>query len=160
MKQFRQCKVCGKPFEPVTPRHIICSDECRRLDKLQTSKEQQRKKALDNAEKRGTKKCVICGREFRPRNSKCVACSPMCQRERTLANARANNAKARAERIAQKEKEAQKAEEGVDMHCESIAEVNAKARDLHMTYGQYMACLAKQEAERERECKKKKTNAV
>lgn len=90
------------------------------------------------------RKCVICGKEYIATKANCICCSTPCKKERNRQKARENwkryiqegryhdRMKKTNIRMAKTEKR-----QG-DTAGMSLAEVNAKAREAGMSYGQYM----------------------
>lgn len=120
--QVVKCIQCGKEFTQRSACNFLCSDECKRL----------RKNALRRMHSRTVKKkiCVECGNEFETTRVSIVTCSQKCKDERHRRMAREKN------RIyfARKKQEKQMAKKD-----NKLGDIEAKAREQGMSYGQYVA---------------------
>lgn len=132
----RECRVCGNPIPYSMGSAKVCSEECRKERQKQRNKEaSERRKALTRMIL-GAKQCAICSKVFEPRNSRQVTCSRKCQKIRDnsmMATWKEKNTKSTKLPREQKPKKKKP---------ETLAQINKKARELGMTYGQYTAYLA------------------
>lgn len=132
---MKQCRICGRIFEPFPSNRQLCSDGCVAESIRRNSKKQQETKKQRNRERLGIRICLECGKEFAPRSGTQVCCGPVCQDTRT-------KVLARNWKDMQREKEqAEKAAKKKRKKAETLAEINAKARAAGMTYGKYMAYI-------------------
>lgn len=142
----KKCKMCGKVFIPETYRHRMCSYECRAMaHKIAVDRTNKKTLERRKAEARAQlkpKECPTCGKEFMPRNGRQVCCDAVCQRIR-------NNQSIKSWYQEYK----QEMETGVKKKVEkkkpkpvSLAEFNAQARAMGMTYGQYEQYLRRKES--------------
>ncbi|MBR5584096.1 MAG: hypothetical protein IKW21_06170 [Lachnospiraceae bacterium] len=125
----KTCVECGKVFITNKGNRLTCSKECAALRvKLYTETKYAKARAATR-ERIGTKICLICGKEFSPNQPAKVCCSPECQRERDRERVRASN-----KSIQQRNKKIKSSEK-------QINDINAKAKAMGMTYGQYVAYI-------------------
>lgn len=134
----KTCKICGKEFTPRAANGTMCSAECRRLNHNQTSAARMRQRRVEQKarievgekqppvkkkkpKERWIKKiykprmCERCGKEFHPQNSSQKFCSEKCRNPKLA-------------------KEVEQAK-----RMSALAEIEAKARELGMHYGEYVA---------------------
>ena len=76
----RVCPTCGKPYWPIVPTQICCSNECykgyrffTRTGEVMTDKE---------GHKYVKRTCIVCGKEFWPDGPNTKTCSEECRKER------------------------------------------------------------------------------
>lgn len=132
----RKCRVCGNPIPYIMGSAKVCSEECRKERQRQYKREVCKRKREQTRMILGTKKCSVCGKQFEPQNRRQVTCGSECQKIREndlMAAWRAKNTKS-AKKPREKKPEKKKPE--------TLAQINKKARECGMTYGQYMAYLA------------------
>ena len=114
---MRECKYCGKTFEPKIGTKLYCSQECSNM----ANKERVKSKVNEKIEKA----CECCGSTFlKTRYSKKIYCTDKCRREMQ-----------KALREAEPKKVVNKAK--------SLAELQREARMRGMSYGMYMASMQK-----------------
>ena len=137
---FKICGVCGKAFEvnekiKTEKRRKYCSEECAQTEKT------NRIRAYRKAHQKPPKnvECVICGKIFLTNRSLKVTCSPECQHKRKaiLEKDRAH----RQTQIYKEERIAEAAQVRKQKKIEETWEVQAKAEEAGMSYGQYVAML-------------------
>lgn len=127
---MRKCKICGKMFEPNYRNKQMCSAECvAAARKIANAKSNERVKQR-RRERLGIRICVECGAEFAPNRETQVCCNSICQHERLR----------KIEKSWREEAKKEKARK-IKKKPETLAEVNAKAREAGMTYGKYMEYL-------------------
>ena len=122
---IRVCCICGKQFESRVANKMTCSQECAEKKRRQYIDNLNAKAREATKERLGTKQCAVCGKEFAPNHPAKMCCSPMCQRERDKEMAR---------------KHWNKHKKPVDK-AKAINDINAKAKAMGMTYGQYVAYM-------------------
>lgn len=128
---IRECKICGRPFIAKVANQEMCSEQCRAISKKQYAAKINAELRAATKERLGTYICVVCGREYHPANSLKVTCSPQCQTIRSKQLARENM---RTIRQAQKNKRNRNT-------FKATVEINARAREMGMSYGQYVAYM-------------------
>ena len=121
-----KCIVCGKEFKQTHGSQTMCSEECRK---------EYRRQYHENLRRMKPHTCKIsicseCGKEFENPGGKRLTCSPECR-------------KARARKV-QSESRRQKRQKDRYMSRRTkrgrpLSKIAAAARDVHMTYGQYVA---------------------
>mgnify|MGYP003314736900 CR=1 FL=1 len=123
----RTCVECGKTFLTHVPSKKTCSDECANMRRRRYAIERNAERRQATRERLGTRICLTCGKEFAPSNSNKVCCSSECQkvRDRELVNASNRS-------IRQRNKKAKSSEQ-------QINDINAKAKAMGLSYGQYVA---------------------
>lgn len=111
------CEECGKEFETKSDKKC-CSNlcYCRRYRK-------------NDKKQKETAKCIVCGKEFQKIRKTHYCCSKECSIKNDKAKQRARMKKFNEKKQQNKVMASQKAK--------SLAEVNAEARKLGLTYGQY-----------------------
>ena len=126
---FKKCTECGKIFAVNVPNRKTCSEECAEIRRRKYIDELNAKSREATRERLGTRLCVTCGREFAPDRPARVCCSPGCQkvRDRELVKASLKKTKERERAIKNSEKQ--------------IVDINAKAKEMGMSYGQYVAYI-------------------
>ena len=127
MNEIRECSECGRPFISNVASKKTCSKACSEARRLKKVEEKNAKARAATLERIGVKICLTCGKEFTPNHPAKVCCSPECQkiRERQLV-------KASWKKEAQREKEIKSSEK-------AISDINAKAKAMGLSYGQYVA---------------------
>lgn len=141
----KKCKMCGKVFIPETYRHRMCSYECRAIahkiamDKMY--KKQLEKKRAEAKAQLKPKECPTCGKEFIPRNGRQVCCDAVCQKIRNNQSIKSwyQEYKQEMQTGVKKEKKKEKPKPI------SLAEFNAQARAMGMSYGEYDLYLRRKE---------------
>ena len=78
------------------------------------------------------KKCVICGKEFESVKAHTITCSPECAKERNIITNRLYYEK---HKRTKKKKSKQN----------TLVDINKKARDSGMTYGEYVGLVLSRE---------------
>ena len=123
----KECVECGRPFIANVANRKVCSQACSDIRMKRHNDEKNARARAATIERIGVKICKTCGKEFTPNHPAKVCCSPECQkiRERQLVNNSIRSAKLREQQIKCSEKQ--------------ISDINAKAREMGMTYGQYVA---------------------
>ena len=118
---IKTCEFCGKKFESSHNNKRFCSRKCQ-------SQSWWKKKSAETAKDwQHEKSCKVCGKTFIPKMAHQLCCSEECS------NINADNlVKMHMERkrLAKKELEARKL---------SLAEINKRAREEHLTYGKFCA---------------------
>lgn len=153
---YKICGKCGKAFEVDDKdrnarKRKYCGIECAEAVKS------ERIRAYSKAHRKPPKSviCAICGKSFLTSRPHQVTCSPECNYERSKALARESahkkTKKYLAELAAMQEPEP-KPQPREQKKVEPIEEVQRKARELGMSYGQYMAMV---QCQRMREARKK-----
>ena len=138
----RECIVCGKPYTSNIKNKLTCSPECSEIRRKQYTKKVNAEARAATRLRLGTKLCAVCGKEFEPNHPQKVCCSPECQIKRDR------------EKVKSFRKTAAKKPKPRDMHKEAV-EINAKAREMGMSWGQYMAYLKMEEERKCRELQRK-----
>ena len=115
MQKMIPCRICGTLFEP-HGKQLYCSDECRK--EAIRVRARQRNKEYENY-----KICKLCGKPFKAYGNQ-QYCSEECKQEARL---RRNNSISKPRQVSRKK------------HKSEITNINAEARALGMTYGQYQA---------------------
>lgn len=129
------CKWCGKEFKAAGPR-IYCSRICANLAELEKRKERYKKKHSklpvfkDKPEEERKRICQHCGKEFVAEYAVQRYCTTACQKA-------ANNEQRYARKSAYRQETKKVRRKG--RHESHIAEINARAREMGMTYGQWQA---------------------
>jgi hypothetical protein len=123
---IRECRICGKLFNANVSNRKTCSQECADIRRRQYIDEQNARARAATRERLGTKICAICGKEFAPNHPAKMCCSPECQRER-------DRDLVRSKRKYKGTKQKNKSSE------EQIIDINAKAKAMGLSYGQYVA---------------------
>lgn len=126
---IKECPVCGKSFETIRSNKIACSPACAGVRKKQYDQRVCAKARAATRERLGTRICVQCGKEFEPNHPAKVTCSPMCQkkRDREITRSCGYTKKKKIKKDASNSKQ--------------IIDINAKAKEMGMTYGQYVAYM-------------------
>ena len=125
------CKHCGKMFTPKNNLQKYCSGECYYAEAKHRQTESYKK--LDIPER----ECVVCGRKFTPLYSqKTIFCTDVCKRKRQLEQQKESRERAKTNALEKKKK------------MSALAEMNAKARELNMSFGQYDLYLRMQNSAR------------
>ena len=124
----KTCTECGKTFLTHIKVKLTCSEECANMRRRKYAIERNAKARAATIERNGIRICLICGNEFAPSHANKVCCSPECQkkRERELVNASNRS-------IQQKRAKKVKSSE------QQINDINAKAKAMGLSYGQYVA---------------------
>lgn len=123
----RTCIECGKTFLTHIASKKTCSDECANMRRRMYAIKRNAERREATRERIGTRICAICGKEFSPNQPAKVCCSPECQRERDRERIRVSNRS-----IQQRNKKVKSSEQ-------QINDINAKAKALGLSYGQYVA---------------------
>jgi hypothetical protein len=126
----RECSECGRPFISNVASKLTCSKECSDIRRKKYNDEKNAKAREATKIRNGTRICVTCGKEFAPSHSIKVCCSPECQKERGRQMAKEAWRSTKQTR-AKKPKSTEK----------QIIDINAKAKAMGMTYGQYVAYI-------------------
>ena len=117
------CKECGKTvtkqFKEFRVDRVVCSEECRRARDIKAMRKAY-KKRKENKEKT-TLECPYCHKEFIKDIKHIKYCSDACRLNYYRKNGKYNN----------KPKSNQ----------QQIADLNKKAKEMGMSYGQYVAYL-------------------
>lgn len=127
----RECATCGKVFMPKLSINVCCSEECQRERALKISREYNRKKVKNTLH---IFKCAVCGNAFETVKPNRKTCSADCKKIYEK-----REAKERQKRHYEKKKQETKKRKKV----KSLAEFNAEARAMGMTYGEYSEYLRK-----------------
>lgn len=140
------CAICNTPFEvgewdANRATRKYCGEKCA----TRAAYERKKEYALHGKKPMVNVKCEVCGKIFLTAYSRKVVCSLECQDERRKIRAKFYG-KRRREAIKNgthpsKQKKAQ-------IKVETVVEVQKKAREAGMSYGQYMARLYMQEGRR------------
>lgn len=123
----KECVECGKIFITNKGNKLTCSKKCSDIRRKKYADDLYAKARAATRERIGIKICVICGNEFAPNQPTKVCCSPECQRIRDRQRIRESN-----HSIKQRNKKVKSTEQ-------QINDINAKAKALGMSYGQYVA---------------------
>lgn len=131
------CVICKKEFhvddlDRNRNRRKYCSIDCEDTARNERHKElrKNRKKPPRNVE------CEVCGKIFLTHLSQKVTCSPECQHERSKRISREN---CRLRREAILNGTLPKPERKKQKKVETIMDIQRKAKEAGMSYGQYMA---------------------
>ncbi len=124
----RECSECGRPYISNVASKLTCSKECSEIRRLRRVEEKNARARAATRERLGVKICATCGKEFSPNHPSKVCCSPVCQRERERKMAREGWASFKQTK-AKKPKTSE----------QQIIDINAKAKAMGMSYGQYVA---------------------
>lgn len=123
----KECVECGKLFVTNKGNKVTCSKECSDIRKKKYNDEKNAKAREATRERLGIRICVICGNEFAPNQPAKVCCSPECQRVRDRQRVRESNHSIKLRNKKVKSTEQQ------------INDINAKAKAMGLSYGQYVA---------------------
>ncbi len=138
------CEVCGTKFEVnekiiTERRRKYCCDDCAKIaqSKHISSYKVAHRKPPENVE------CAICGKIFLTNNPRIVTCSLECQQERKkrLERERLH----RQTKIYKVEQRAEAAQIRKQKRIATVEDMQKKAREAGMSYGQYTALLYMQE---------------
>lgn len=130
MEVERICSECGKPFIATVASKLTCSKECSEIRRLKRVEEKNTRAREATKARIGIKICATCGKNFSPNHSSKVCCSTECQRIRERKMVRESLKSAR-QNSTNKPKSTEK----------QIIDINAKAKEMGMTYGQYVAYI-------------------
>lgn len=141
---IKVCLMCGASFEvdeldKNRNRRKYCGEECAAKAAYQRKKDY----AL-NGKKMFNVECEICGKIFVTCYSQKVTCSPECKHERAKKMAIGWN-RARREAILNGTRPAPNRKKPKQKKVATVEEIQKKAREAGMSYGQYMARLYMQE---------------
>lgn len=140
----KECEWCGNLYVPKAGNQRFCCKECSKEYNRKTMRLHMRKiRQLEYEKMKIVKHCEICGNEFYTTNPRKTVCSPECSRER----ARIRNAEYRSLHRKKKITFDGFTEEGISYSYleqqkkskKKIDDVDAKAKALGMSYGQYVA---------------------
>lgn len=123
----KECAECGKIFESNVHSQKTCSPGCAAIRRKKQNEERYAKARAATRERNGIRICLNCGKDFVSDHALKVCCSRECQHERDKRKINENNRS-----IRQKSKAIRSTEK-------QIIDINAKARALGMSYGQYVA---------------------
>lgn len=137
---FKMCEVCEKLFE-VDEKNVnerrrkYCGEECAKkvhLKQIRSYSTAHRKEPI-NVE------CSICGKIFLTNRPLKVTCSPECQhkRKKRLERERLH----RQTQIYKEEQRAEAVQVRKQKRISSVEDIQRKAREAGMSYGQYTAML-------------------
>ena len=124
----KTCTECGRPFVTNKTIKLTCSEECAAARRKKYAENKNAKARAATRERLGTRFCVVCGNEFAVNHPAKICCSPECQRERDRERVRISN-RSIQQKTAKKAKSSEKA----------INDINAKAKAMGLSYGQYVA---------------------
>jgi hypothetical protein len=124
----RECSECGRPYISNVASKLTCSKECSEIRRLRKVEEKNARARAATRERIGIKICLTCGKDFSPNHPSKVCCSPECQRERERKLAR-EGWRSMGQTAARKPKSTEK----------QIIDINAKAKAMGLSYGQYVA---------------------
>jgi len=132
---IKECGFCGKPFEVDEKNHDevrrkYCSETCRC-----GARNKQNAERIKIGKKQYNVECEICGKVFMTNKSIKYTCSPECKQKRHNLMLRKNN---QARREAIKNGTIPKPVRKKQKKVETLAEVQRKAREAGMSYGQYV----------------------
>ncbi len=137
------CVMCNKEFhvddlDRNRNKRKYCGIDCEEAAKYERQREYRKKgkKSMQNVE------CEMCGKVFLTHLSTKVTCSPECRYERHKKIVNINN---RARREAILNGTLPKPERKKQKKVETIMDIQRKAKEAGMSYGQYMAQLYMQE---------------
>ena len=135
MLQERKCNYCGKKFMPTVKTNIYCSTDCQ----YENRKKRQREGKEGELAKIPKRPCIICGTIYQPKRANGTCCSDKCRRKhykkmQTISSKKLQEKK-KAEELMAKIKVQEKRKNS------PLVEMNAKARELGMSYGQYTVYL-------------------
>lgn len=131
------CKVCGNEFESVHANTKYCSNECRKADGC----------SYIAIEKPTIKTCRICGKQFEVYKSKRIICSEECRR--VAMNTKRKKYESRIKREGKKETQEEKEMKEFMAKLKAsrdfrktdpkrVADINAKAKAIGVSYGMYV----------------------
>jgi len=69
----KNCEVCHKPFKKAHGKQVICSDDCRKIRRLERDQEKGKKAREERLARMITKTCE-CGRQFITSSDKRIRC--------------------------------------------------------------------------------------
>ena len=127
MEVERICSECGKPFIATVASKLTCSKECSEIRRLKRVEEKNVRAREATKARIGIKICATCGKKFAPNHSSKVCCSPACQKERERKMAR-EGWRSTGQTAAKKPRSTEK----------QIIDINAKAKAMGLSYGQYV----------------------
>ena len=135
------CVYCGKAFEVDDldrnrNRRKFCGIDCAE----QGAYQRKREYAKNGKDRARSVKCEICGKIFRTSYSQKVTCSPECKKERSRRLAYDWN-RARREGILNGTRPAPGQNKPKQKRVETVEDIQRKAREAGMSYGQYTALL-------------------
>ena len=130
---LKVCEVCGKEFETENENKVCCNKLCASTRWRRMHPEKCRKNIEPNIGK-----CIICGKDFEKKRKDHKCCSEECRNEYEK-----KKVKERYERYKEKQqqeqlKEAVRLAKKGENH-DAIADIAIRARNLGMSYGQYVA---------------------
>lgn len=127
--ELKKCEICGREFLPKNQIQKYCGFECQQISNRERAKILMRKRYAQKKEENG--KCPICGKTFKKKNGNQIYCgSAECRKERMREYSRERWASRGNDRI---EKPIKRLRKG------SIAAVTEAAREMNMSYGEYVA---------------------
>lgn len=135
------CVLCGKPFEVDNldrnrNRRRYCSLDC-----ADTAAYQRKKDYAENGKKKARNvECEICGKIFLTSHAQKVTCGPECKKERSRRLVYGWN-QARREAIKNGTRPAPERNKPKQKKVETVEDIQRKAREAGMSYGQYTALL-------------------
>ena len=115
-----KCKICGKEFEQTNKSRVLCSDECRMMNKRVMASDYAKKVRDERRERLGTRTCEVCGKEFIPRNSIMVRCSSACTEKRLRVYANENKRLKREQVAEDKKLKKNREKELLDFNLEAL----------------------------------------
>lgn len=130
------CEVCGEMYSASYADQKYCSRKCNQIKQTQRRRE---KAAAVEREWKKEKPCKICGKLFVPRIVNQLCCSSECSSANSN-NFNTINSKKRSEEKKEKvmrEEPKQKIRKVRTQKPLSMSEINKRAREEHLTYGQY-----------------------
>lgn len=126
---IKTCEFCGKKFEASRKDRRYCSRKC--LNQKMISHRREEAAAVDREWKK-EKPCKICGKLFMPRIANQLCCSSACSEENAKITTRTNYWESKKTKEVKEKKQREQKQKKL-----SIAEINKRAREEHMSYGQY-----------------------
>lgn len=93
----RNCKICGKEFEPTTYNNYYCSEECVKEQRRRMFHERYMADTKELLSVVRTRTCAMCGATFVPKTLKQRVCSKECAIDRKVFKQRKRNEKRREE---------------------------------------------------------------
>ena len=118
--------MCGAEFVTSHGRRVYCSPECSKEGQKQISLDYYWKDRVKPDDMYAERKCKGCGVRFKPTTVRNSFCTKPCRLKYERALIRANKSGIKAKPKSQHE---------------AAVEINAKARELGMSYGQYVALM-------------------
>lgn len=135
------CKVCGKEFTTTHHRHVLCSDECRKISQKTALKRYLGQKITERKERIAARTCIICGNPIDPSTRRVSYCSEECAKKGQKINHDiANKMKAEEVRAFKAGISGKPRKTTLDKTLRALDKYNAE-NGTHLDYGQYQRLM-------------------